>query len=159
MMENKDAASVKIFPPAVPLVTILVGVFLHRVIPMQFGFGLPFPIRSVFGWSIVVLSILLLGLWSVFVVRKGGQSENPWKPTTEIVKHGPFKVTRNPMYLQMILVCVGVSVALGNLWILLLTPIAVFILVKWVIVPEEKYLEDKFGETYLSYKKRTRRWL
>lgn len=63
------------------------------------------------------------------------------------------------MYLQMILICVGISLALGNLWILLLTPIAVFVLIKLVIEPEEKYLEDKFGETYLSYKNRVRRWL
>ena len=134
------------------------GIFLERVIPTHLSIGVSPTLRSTVGWLIVVLSILVFGLWSVILFRKGGQSENPWKPTTEIVESGPYRFTRNPMYLQMILVCIGVSIALGNIWILLLTPVAMFILVKLVIKPEEAYLEEKFGETYLLYKHRVKRW-
>ena len=90
---------------------------------------------------------------------RAGQSENPWKPTPEIVERGPFRFTRNPMYLQMVLVCIGVSVILMNFWILALTPICALLLYWVAIAPEEAYLERKFGEAYLSYKKRVRRWL
>jgi len=157
-MEEKDAASVKIFPPAVPLAVVIVGIIVEKFIPVQLSLGMSPILRSTVGWLIVVLSILVFGLWSVVLFRKGGQSENPWKPTTEIVEVGPYKFTRNPMYLQMILVCIGVSIALANIWILLLTPVGMFVLQKLVIVPEEIYLEEKFGESYLSYKHRVKRW-
>jgi len=63
------------------------------------------------------------------------------------------------MYLQMVLVCIGLAVALMNLWILTLTPICAWLLQRLAILPEERYLERKFGETYLAYKRRVRRWL
>jgi protein-S-isoprenylcysteine O-methyltransferase Ste14 len=102
---------------------------------------------------------LLLGGWSVALMRRSGQSENPWKPTTEIIERGPYRFTRNPMYLQMVVACVGVAVALGNVWILLLAPVCAWALQVLAILPEEEYLERKFGEQYLAYKKRVRRWL
>ena len=91
--------------------------------------------------------------------RKTGQNENPWKPTPEIVERGPFTITRNPMYLQMIVVCIGVAVTLMNVWILLLTPIGAWVLQRLAIIPEEAYLEKKFGDTHRAYKRRVRRWL
>jgi protein-S-isoprenylcysteine O-methyltransferase Ste14 len=63
------------------------------------------------------------------------------------------------MYLMMVLLCVGFSIVLSNLWILALTPVCVVLLHRVAILPEEAYLERKFGETYLSYKRRVRRWL
>jgi protein-S-isoprenylcysteine O-methyltransferase Ste14 len=63
------------------------------------------------------------------------------------------------MYLQMVLVCAGLAIALMNWWILLLTPLCAWLLHKLAILPEEAYLEQKFGEAYLSYKRRTRRWI
>jgi protein-S-isoprenylcysteine O-methyltransferase Ste14 len=90
--------------------------------------------------------------------RRGGQSENPWKPTPHIEERGPFRVTRNPMYLQMVFVCIGVAIALANWWILLITPITAWALQILAIKPEEEYLESKFGEEYLAYKRRVRRW-
>ncbi len=63
------------------------------------------------------------------------------------------------MYLQMVLACLGFSVILSNLWILALTPVCGLILHTFSILPEEAYLERKFGEPYLDYKRRVRRWL
>jgi protein-S-isoprenylcysteine O-methyltransferase Ste14 len=103
--------------------------------------------------------VLGLGLWSVLLIRNSGQSENPWKPTTQVIQRGPFRITRNPMYLQMVLVCLGFAVALVNLWILILTPVCAWLLQRLAILPEEKYLEDKFGEAYLAYKRSVRRWI
>ena len=159
-MDNRgDAAAVRIFPPAVPLLTILLGVGLQRVRPLDPGFAIPTPARYWVGGGIVAAAVFGLGLWSVLLFRKSGQSENPWKPTPRIVEQGPFRVTRNPMYLQMLIVCVGVAVILGNLWILAMTPIGGWLLRKLAILPEEAYLERKFGQEYLAYKRRVRRWL
>ena len=109
-------------------------------------FGLPTPARYWIGGAIVVGAILGLGLYAVVLVRRSGQSENPWKPTTEILDSGPFRFTRNPMYLHMVLACIGFAIILGNVWILLLVPLCARVLHRLAILPEEAYLERKFGE-------------
>jgi protein-S-isoprenylcysteine O-methyltransferase Ste14 len=156
---KNDAAAVRIFPPAVPLLTILAGVGLNRLWPLDFGFVLPAPERYWLGGAIVLAAILGLGLWSVVLFRRSGQSENPWKPTYSVIDRGPFRFTRNPMYLQMILVCVGVAAMLMNWWVLVLTPLGAWVLQRHAILPEEAYLERKFGDSYVAYKHRVRRWL
>lgn len=159
MHDPRDAAVVRIFPPAIPLLTILLGVGLERVWPIDLGFGLPTPERFWLGGLLVTGAILGLGLWSVLIFRRGGQNESPWKPTPHLVDRGPFRFTRNPMYLQMLLVCIGVAVMLANGWILVLTPVGGWLLQRLAILPEEAYLERKFGEAYSAYKRRVRRWL
>ncbi|CAN5258429.1 isoprenylcysteine carboxylmethyltransferase family protein [soil metagenome] len=154
-----DRAAVQVFPPAVPLIVILLGVLLNRLWRLDSGFELPTPERYWLGGLIAVGAFLGLGLWSVVLFRRSGENENPWKPTTQIVDRGPFRFTRNPMYLQMMLVCIGFAVMLANVWILLLTPLAALVLQRFAILPEERYLEAKFGEEYLAYKRRVRRWI
>lgn len=92
-------------------------------------------------------------------MRRSGQSENPYKKTTAIIEAGPYRLTRNPMYLQMVLVCIGLAVLLGNLWLLMLTPVCALVLHVLVTLPEETYLERKFGDEYLACKQRVRRWI
>ena len=159
MEEPRDAAAVRVFPPAMPLITILFGVALNRLWPLDVRFKLSAPARYWIGGAIFVCAALGLGFHSVILFRRAGQSENPWKPTTEIVIRGPFRLTRNPMYLQMLLGCIGFAIILSNVWILLLTPFGAWVLQRFAILPEEAYLERKFGEKYLSYKRRVRRWL
>jgi protein-S-isoprenylcysteine O-methyltransferase Ste14 len=154
-----DAAAVRVFPPAIPLVMILVGVGLQYLWPIDIGVQIPKPLRYWIGGLIVAGAIVVLGGWSVLLMRRSGQSENPWKPTTQIIERGPYRFTRNPMYLQMVVVCLGFAVLLANVWILILTPVCGWALQELAIVPEEKYLEGKFGEMYTDYKRRVRRWL
>ena len=156
---EKDHAEVRIFPPAVPLVTVLLGVGLDYLWPIDIGFLLPTPARTWIGGLIVASAFLGLGLWPVMIFRRSGQSAHPWKPTPSIVERGPFRLTRNPMYLQMLLICIGIAVMLMNLWILILTPLCAWILQKLAIEPEEAYLERKFGAPYRAYKQRVRRWI
>jgi protein-S-isoprenylcysteine O-methyltransferase Ste14 len=159
MKESRDAAAVRVFPPAVPLLTILLGLGLDRLWPLALGFDFPRPANYWIGGALVAGAILGLGWRSVTALRRTGQSENPWKPTTEIVTRGPFRFTRNPMYLQMLVGCIGFAIILTNIWIVLLTPVCAWVLQRYAILPEEAYLERKFGENYLSYKRRVRRWL
>lgn len=154
-----DRAAVRVFPPGVPLAVILAGIGLSHLWPIDPGFELAPPARHWVGGAIVALAVLGLGVWSVVLFRRSGQSENPWKPTPQILERGPFRVTRNPMYLQMLLLCVGVAVMRWDVWTLLLTPLGAWVLRKGAIEPEEAYLERKFGQAYLDYKRRVRRWL
>ena len=159
MEAHHDAAKVRFFPPGIPLLTILVGAGLQWLWPIDPGFAIPAPGRYFIGGAIIIGAILVLGLWPVIIFRKGGQSENPWKPTPHIETRGPYRFTRNPMYLQMVLVCIGVAIAFSNGWILLLTPVTAWALYALAIRPEEAYLAEKFGEDYLDYKRKVRRWI
>ena len=159
MKEPRDAAAVRVFPPGVALLTILLGIGLNYLWPLDLEFPIGAPARYWLGGSIILGALFGLGYWSVTLLRRTGQSENPWKPTTEIVNRGPFRFTRNPMYLQIVLGCIGFSIFLANMWILLLTPLCAWVLHRFAILPEEVYLERKFGEEYLAYKRRVRRWL
>lgn len=158
MTEPRDAAAVPFPPPLIPLATILLGGFLDRVWPIDLGFELSAPIRYGMG-GLVVTCALTLASWAIVHFRQGGQNEKPWTPTTAIVGAGPYRFTRNPMYLGMVLLCIGAAVLLSNWWILALTPVCAFALWRLAIRPEERYLEEKFGEDYRAYKRRVRRWL
>ena len=156
---EKDGAAVRFPPPLLPLATILFGVGLKRLWPLGAVVELPTPARYWIGGIVVAVSILVLGLWPVVMFRRSGQSELPWRPTPVVLEHGPYRFTRNPMYLMMVLVCIGVAIILSNVWILLLTPLCVWSLYHFAIAPEEAYLERKFGGPYCDYKRRVRRWL
>jgi protein-S-isoprenylcysteine O-methyltransferase Ste14 len=156
---EKDAAAVRIFPPGVPLATVLAGLILAYIWPLGSDWLLGAPLRYGVGGAIVLAAIYFLGFRAVLIMRRSGQSENPYRKTTEIIETGPYRLMRNPMYLQMVLVCIGLAVLLGNLWILILTPVCALVLHFLVILPEEAYLERKFGDDYLAYKQRVRRWI
>ncbi len=135
------------------------GVLLNSLWRIDLGVDVAPAARYWVGGLIVFVAFFGLGLWAIAVFREAGQSEKPWEPTTQIVERGPFRLTRNPMYLQMILICIGVAIIVLNVWILLLTPLCAWILHSQVILPEEEYLERRFGEAYLAYKSRVRRWI
>lgn len=156
---ERDAPSVRVIPPAVPVLTILAGVGLDHLWPIDPGVALAAPARYWAGGLIVAGVVLVFGLWPVVLFRRSGQSEIPWTTTTEIVERGPYRFTRNPMYLQMVLGCIGVAVILWNAWIVILTPVCGWVLHRFAIKPEEAYLQDKFGEPYRAYTRRVRRWL
>jgi protein-S-isoprenylcysteine O-methyltransferase Ste14 len=156
---ERDAAAVRIFPPGAPLVAVLLGIGLDRLWPIDWAFLPQSPERYWIGGVIVAGAVLGLGLWSVLLMRRSGQSENPWKPTEQVMTRGPYRLSRNPMYLQMVLVCIGFAVLLANAWILALTPVCAWVLYRFAILPEEAYLERKFGDAYLRYKRAVRRWL
>jgi protein-S-isoprenylcysteine O-methyltransferase Ste14 len=155
----KDGAAVKVPPPLIPLSVILLGASLQYLLPIDLGFDVGPALRYWIGGIILAGAILALGLWAIVLFRRSGESEIPWKPTRRLVLRGPYRFTRNPMYLQMVLACIGVGLLLMNAWIILLTPLATWLLYRLAIVPEEEYLERKFGEEYLDYKRRVRRWV
>ena len=155
---EQDAAVVHIHPPLVPLLAILAGIGLKRLAPLDLAFGFPAPARYWVG-GVIVAAAVLLAAWPIVLFRKSGQSPLPGTPTPRIVEHGPYRFTRNPMYLHMVLLCIGVGIVVNNFWILLLTPLCAWILHRFAILPEETYLERKFGAEYVAYRQRVRRWL
>ena len=83
----------------------------------------------------------------------------PNRPANALVMAGPYRFTRNPMYVSLTAVYLGVCVLMLSLWALLLLPLVLMVIYTKVIAPEEAYLERRFGGEYAHYRKRVRRWL
>jgi protein-S-isoprenylcysteine O-methyltransferase Ste14 len=141
-------------PPIVFLSAILLGIALNHVWPLSFVPSILWLLGPV-----VALFAVLLFVLSVREFRAAGTSVRGSKPTTTIVRTGPYRFSRNPIYLSFVLLLVGLAVWLNNLWLLLtLIPAAAFIAV--VVIPrEERFLAGKFQEQYSTYKVTVRRWL
>ena len=157
MSEERDAAAVRLPPPVAYLVAVVLGLLLQR-----YGPALSLPLEPVARVVVaVVLGAVAVGMmasaWGLF--KKSEQDPKPWKPTPAIVSTGIYRYTRNPMYVSMALVQLTVAVALLNGWIIALLPVVLVIIHFTAIRHEETYLERKFGETYLAYKRSVRRWL
>ena len=100
-----------------------------------------------------------LDLWAVGLFLNARTAINPYQSTTRIVAWGPYRFTRNPMYLGFMFLLCGLALVQGNAWLLvMMLPLALF-LRYGVIAREERYLEDKFGDSYRRYKGSVRRWL
>lgn len=100
-------------------------------------------------------------VWSLVGFVKSKTTINPINPekASQLVTDDLYRITRNPMYLGMALILVGWAIYLGGLSSFLLIPVFVYLLTKYQIIPEERILENLFGEEYLHYKSRVRRWI
>lgn len=107
----------------------------------------------------LILAGLGLEMWAGGLFHRAGTNAIPYKPSTALVTDGPFRFTRNPMYVGFALTYLGLAFGLNTpIGIALLLPCLIFM--TWgVVMREERYLEAKFGQAYIDYKKRVRRWL
>ena len=96
---------------------------------------------------------------AIKLFRSTGQDVKPWEPTPEIISSGIYRFTRNPMYLGMALLQIGIGISLANAWIVALVAPVLFVIQMIAIRPEEGYLEQKFGDAYAQYRASVRRWL
>lgn len=157
-MENpiqKDSAGVIIFPPFLYIISLSLGLLLSYLVPFRLLYK---PWTFIVGGTLLFCSLLLF-FSAVSLFKKSKTTIHPTGSTTCIVYKGVYKHTRNPMYISLTLFYLGISIML-NAWIsfFLLIPLLV-IVQKGIVVKEEKYLTSKFGEEYLAYKKKVRRWL
>lgn len=159
MSDDNDHAAVKFPPPLVGVLTILIGFGLGRFFPLMDDFLLPAPARYWVGGIICVVAVLVLAIWPIKLFNKIEQDPAPWTSTPEIVVKGPYKYTRNPMYLMMVIVCIGFSIILDEAWVFLMAPVCGYVIYRIAIRHEEKYLAEKFGASYEAYKSSVRRWI
>ena len=102
---------------------------------------------------------LALGASAVAAIVRAGSAVDPYAPTTVLVTSGPFTITRNPIYVGMVGVYVGVALRARSLTALALLPVALGLLERGVVDREERYLERRFPDAYRAYRERTPRWL
>jgi protein-S-isoprenylcysteine O-methyltransferase Ste14 len=153
---SADTSGVRIFPPGVYGGAFFVAYLGHRLWPVRL-WGAPAPAARVLGWSFVAAGVLL-PLSAAVLFRRAGTTPNPTRPTTALVVRGPYRFTRNPMYLGLALLYVGGALLVNSLWPLVFLPGVLVVVQRQVIVREEAYLERTFGEAYRAYRARVRRW-
>jgi protein-S-isoprenylcysteine O-methyltransferase Ste14 len=156
MNETVDTSNVIIQPPIAWALAIVAGAAAGWLYPWRF---IPGSIPHVAIGAVVLATGFALGIWAIVTMHRTGTRVEPYKPTTTIVATGPYRFTRNPIYIGMFLGQAGLAVGFDNLWLLaMLVPFGLVIRYG-VIAREEAYLERKFGDVYRAYKSRTRRWL
>ena len=157
-MENeKDSPGVYIPPPLFYVATFFAALFLQKKI---------FITDALFQLVVIkITGVLLLMIALLFLstsLRQFLKSKNtlvPIKPATSLQTTGIYTISRNPMYLGLAILYLGITCLIGNWWQLILLPLLLLIVQLFVIRPEEQYLTRRFGNLYLQYKKKVRRWL
>ena len=142
-------------PPFVYLGSSALGLVLHLLWPARL---VPLPVSTPVGAIVTVLAIALF-VSAVRTLRAAGTAIPGNRPTTAIVRTGPYRFSRNPIYLAFSLLQLGISIWVNSVWLLATLAGAVALIYYVVIRREERYLERKFGAQYLDYKASVRRWL
>jgi len=137
---------------------VVAGLLVQRAVPLHLVSAGYTPAVHVAAAVVCALGVLLSAT-ALRVFRKAGTSPIPIKPTTALTFEGPYRFTRNPMYLSLALVTLAIALWLDVVWIAVALIAVVLLIDRSVIAREERYLERKFGEPYLAYKARVRRWL
>ena len=154
-----DTPGVVAPPPLLYAGTLLLGLLLHRFFPAPLLLLPRLPARAAGAVLLVAAGGLAVGAFRT--MARARTDVNPYRPTTAIVITGPFRFSRNPIYLSLTLLYLGVTLLLvgAALWpLLLLAPLLA--VMRWgVIAREERYLEGKFGDEYRRFRGRVRRWL
>ena len=161
---DQDSPRVRFPPPLIYLGALLLGIAADRFIGSSSGLarlhGLGLADDARIWIAVAVLAAgLIIGLLAAGFFRRAGTDVKPWRSSTALVTDGPYRWTRNPMYLGMSLVYIGLAVAADSLAALLLLIPVVIIIQTQVIAREERYLEGKFGDEFRAYTARVRRWL
>ena len=153
---SSDNPGVIAFPPLIWAVGAVISVLVHFFV-IQVPIMSSYRICLVCGIVLVILAPTL-ALSAVVTFKKAGTNVNPSEPALTIVRGGPFRFTRNPMYLALCLLQVALGFFLND-WITLLFVVPLALILHYgVILREERYLTAKFGETYLQLKRDVRRW-
>jgi protein-S-isoprenylcysteine O-methyltransferase Ste14 len=157
-MRTTDHAQMAIKPPLLFLGALALGCLLSLVVPIGPGLGSANGLALAAGSSFVAIGFALAGL-SIRRFRLAGTSVVPGQPSTALVVAGPYRITRNPIYIGFVLAYFGLAVMLTSVWVLALLIPVLIVLQRGVVELEEDHLERQFGEVYLNYKARVPRWV
>lgn len=150
-------AGVRFPPPFVYAIGILVGWLANRRWPWPVA-GHPA------AWRPIAIAVLIV-VWLALMVpafaffRRAGTSVIPHKPVSAFVVTGPYRFTRNPMYVSMAALYLAVAFILNSWWVMILLPVVLVVIQRAVIAREERYLRARFPDEYPAYCARVRRWL
>ncbi|MEZ0446883.1 methyltransferase family protein [Cellulomonas sp. ICMP 17802] len=151
----QDEVSFRLWPPVAIGAPLLVGWWVTRVAgdPVELGAW-----RVPLGWALVVA----FGVWNGWALWMFGRSRTgllPGQATRAMIEQGPFRLSRNPLYVGLLALYLGVALLAPTFWGLVLFPAAVLLVLWGAIQPEERFLHERFGAAYDDYRRRVPRWL
>lgn len=152
-MAEDHGPGVRVPPPVLAGGILAAGWVLQRIVPVPLG-----PPMPEFGALVVFGALALIG-WAVLVLVRAGNDPRPDKPDQAMVEAGPFRFSRNPIYLGFLLAVAGFALRWGDLWGWIAVAVAHLALDRLVVVKEEAYLATRFGDAYAAYRARVRRWV
>jgi protein-S-isoprenylcysteine O-methyltransferase Ste14 len=153
-IHDRHGPNIRVHPPIIYAISILSGIGLNKLWPLPLPFGLH---DRVYGGIIIVIATLVAA-WALLHFHRNDTDVRPDKPDNALITSGPYRFTRNPLYMVLTLAQITAAIWLDNLWILLLVVASVIVITRYAITREELYLEQLFGQEYLRYKQRVRRW-
>lgn len=153
--QEVDHANVKIAPPILLLIHLFAAFLLNWLLPLPFTFP---RVLVWIGYALVIIG-LALPFSAANQFMKAHTTLDPHSSVTQIVTSGPYRFSRNPIYLGFVCFLIGFTLIFKTYWGLILSPLFIVLMNILVIKYEEAYLEKKFGDVYTSYKSRVRRWL
>ena len=155
MADDQDKPGIWLPPPPVYLLALLLGLGLDRRAHVPF---LPRGVARLLGGPLMG-GAMALAAWFARTMRGADTTMHINKPVSSLVQEGPFRYSRNPGYLSLTMLYAGIAVLRNALWAILPLPLVLYVIQREVIEREERYLERTFGEEYLAYKARVRRWV
>jgi len=155
MTKDKNGASVKFPPPAVFILFILLALGIHDYQAIEVS---NMPILIYMGSFFIPLGFTILLIASI-AFKRAKTNIKPWKPSTQIISSGLYAYSRNPIYLAFCVVTIGIGLIVNSLWVTLSFIPSIVVIFFIAIKKEEIYLENKFGQDYLAYKEKVRRWI
>lgn len=146
-------------PPPLFFVGGWIGAWLlHSRVPFEIDGAGPGAVQTLLGVILLGAGLALMG-WGIVMFQRSKTPVVPMKPARLVVTHGPYRFTRNPMYLGLTAAYVGLAVLLNFAWPIVFLPVVLLVLSTAVIEREERHLRAKFGTAYEEYCARVRRWL
>lgn len=142
-------------PPLIYLIPLLLALVVHWRVPRAL---LPPPWPIVAGPLLLVAGLLLISP-ALMAFRRAKTKPQPWRPSTALVIAGPYRFTRNPMYVGFTLIHLGITCWVNSVWPLAALVVVLPVMQQFVIRREERYMEIRFGDDYRAYMRRVRRWL
>jgi len=159
----KDAASVRGLPPLYYVVPLALSLAVHFAVS-AWSFSIPSVGALSGGYLRIALGIAIALFGAAIQVhgirgfKRSGNTIGPHSSTASIIREGAFAYSRNPLYMGTAVTHLGIAISIGSVWALASVVVAVVLIRHWAIGPEERYLEDKFGDDYRAYKRQVRRW-
>jgi protein-S-isoprenylcysteine O-methyltransferase Ste14 len=144
------------WPPVLFVGALLLGWLAGRLFPLPWP-GIDDLIARLVGYGLAGGGIALM-LWGLMTLYRAGTTVLPNKGADRLVTEGPFRYRRHPIYLADVLILLGLAQLTLNIWLAILAPVFAVAVFKLAIEPEERHLEERFGQAYLDYEERTRRW-
>jgi protein-S-isoprenylcysteine O-methyltransferase Ste14 len=157
--ESARGPGVRVPPPLLFIVPLLLGFLVQRFVPIRVVRGVRAePTLAAFGWVAIAIAVVFMA-WAVSTFKRLRTPIIPVRRATTLAEAGPYKLTRNPMYLSFTVLYLGIASVADAFWPLLFLPVSVGLVYSVAIRKEERHLHREFGAAYDDYCKRVRRWI